>query len=291
MSGAGEAEIFDRGYRTYDGAREGIGGAMASVFVNGLQRALGLRRKFRYKVVPLLTIFLAYAPALAFLGIAVLLPDEIAGEVTAEYADYYGFLTLAVVLFAAFVAPELLSTDRRTGMLGLYLASPLTRGHYLAAKGGALVAVMLLVTFFPLVFLLLGYTFAGIGPDGFVETVTLLARMIGGGLLVSVYMALLGMASATLTSRLGFAAAGVVLVLVASGVLSGVLVDQAGAPDWVRLFWLGGVPFDVVARLFDEPGEQIEGVSTLASGGMWTAVCVVGGAVVWWGYRRMEVTK
>ena len=204
---------------------------------------------------------------------------------------YYGFLTLAVVLFAAFVAPELLSTDRRTGMLGLYLASPLTRLHYLVAKGGALITVMLLVTFFPLVFLLLGYTFAGIGPDGFVETVTLIARMVAGGLIVSVYVALLGMAASTLTSRLGFAAAGVVLVLVASGVLSGVLVEQAGAPDWVQLFWLGGVPFDVVARLFDEPAEQIQGVSTLGSVGMWVAVCAVCATTVWWGYRRMEVTK
>ena len=115
--------------------------------------------------------------------------------------------------------------------------------------------------------------------------------MIGGGLILSVYVTLLGMAASTLTSRLGFAAAGVVLLMIASGVLAGVLVDVAEAPDWVNLFWLGGVPFDVVARLFDEPGEQIQGVSTLASVGMWSAVCVVCAGIVWWGYRRLEVTK
>lgn len=291
MSSGIDAQIFDRGYRTYDGPRAGVGSAMVSVFVSSVQRALGLRRKFRYKVVPIITIVLAYVPALVFMGIAILLPEEIAGELVAEYAGYYGFLTLSVVLFTAFVAPELLSSDRRTGMLGLYLASPLTRGHYLLAKAGALVSVLLLVTFVPLLFLLVGYSVNGLGPAGVVETLSLLGRMAAGGLILSVYVALIGMAAATLTSRFGFAAAGVVMTLVASGVLSGVLVEQADAPDWVQLLWLGGVPFDVTARVFDEPGEQLEGVTTLASVGMWTGVCVACAATVWWGYRRLQVTK
>ena len=40
----------------------------------------------------------------------------------------------AVLVFVAFVAPEVLCPDRRTGMLGLYLASPLTRDTYLVGK-------------------------------------------------------------------------------------------------------------------------------------------------------------
>ena len=34
-----------------------------------------------------------------------------------------------VLVFTAFVAPEILCTDRRSGMLGLYLASPLRRAR------------------------------------------------------------------------------------------------------------------------------------------------------------------
>ena len=291
MSASGEAQIYDRGYRAYDGPRSGIGGAMLSVYVASVQRALGLRRKFRFKAVPLLTVLLAYAPAIAFLGLAILLPEEIASELVADYASYYGLLTIAVVLFTAFVAPELLSTDRRTGMFGLYLASPLTRIHYLVAKAAALVSVLLTVTMFPLLFLLIGYTVAGLGPDGFVDTLTLLGRIALSGLLMALYFTLFGMAGSTLTTRQGFAAAGIVMALVGSGGLSRVLVEVAEAPGWVRLFWFAGVPFEVIARLYGNDAEQAEGVTTLTSMSAWFAVCAVSILIISWGYRRLQVTK
>ena len=76
MSATSEAQIYDRGYRAYDCPRSGIGGAMLSVYIASIQRAFGLRRKFRFKAVPLLTVLLAFAPAIAFLGLAILLPVE-----------------------------------------------------------------------------------------------------------------------------------------------------------------------------------------------------------------------
>ena len=44
------------------------------------------------------------------------------------------------------------------------------------------------------------------------------------------------MAISTLTNRKGFASAGIVMFMVASGVFSGILHEVAEAPDWVQLF-------------------------------------------------------
>ena len=69
------------------------------------------------------------------------------------------------------------------------------------------------------------------------------------------------------------------------------LVEDADSPEWVRLFNLGAVPFDVNARLFDEPGDQLDGVSTLASLGAFGGLTLVFAGIVWFGYQRMEITK
>ena len=154
-----EARIHDSGYRPYDGERFGVSSAMASLFVHALQRVLGLKRRMGNKILPVVTIALAYIPAIVFIGLAACLTEDLIREqILPDYFEYYGFVTLAILLFAAFVAPEVLCTDRRTGMLSLYLASPLTRDTYLLAKASSVLAVLWTVTLGPLLLLLIAYT-------------------------------------------------------------------------------------------------------------------------------------
>jgi len=288
----GTPEIFSRGYRAYEGPRTGVRSGMRAVWVASIQRAFGLRRKFRFKIVPLVTIAVAYIPALAFLGIAVLLPSELASEVVAEYAGYFGLISVSMILLAAFVVPEVLGSDRRTGMFGITMASPLNRWQYLASKFAAIITVMSTVTMLPVVFLLIGYSLLDIGPDGFGGVIETLFNIIVSGTILSVFFALLGMAVSTVTDRPLFATAGIVMGIVASEALSNVVADNTDAGDGIRLFGLTRIPNELILRLWGSSEEiPLPGVSNVASLGAWFAAIVLFAVVVLVGYRRLEVTK
>ncbi|MFT7474316.1 MAG: ABC-2 type transport system permease protein [Verrucomicrobiales bacterium] len=288
------AEIFDRGYRAYDGPRTGVGTGMRAVGISAIQRALGLRRKFRFKIVPLVTIAVSYLPAIGFLAIAILLPGDLGREVVPEYAGYFGLINVLMVLLAAFVVPEVMGSDRKTGMFGLYMASPLTRWHYLTSKFVAIVMVMSLVTLLPVVFQMVGYSFLDIGPDGFTEIVKTLLRIIASGFILSIFFSLFGMAASTFTDRQLFASAAIVILIIASEAFTVTLVEGADAPEWIRVFGLLNMPANLIARVFSEnslDSPQIEGVSDLASFGIWFGFCTLFAGLVLYGYRRLEVTK
>ena len=213
-TGPGDARILDRGYRRYDGPRLGAGRCGPQPGRHSALRALGLRRTFWAKVLPLLSAGIAYLPAIVFVGVAALLPDSLTEEasVLPTYPDYYGFITAAILVFVAFVAPEVLCPDRRNGMLGLYLASPLTRDTYLLAKVLAVVPVLAIVTLGPPLLLLVGLTLRRRRP----RRLRRLPRSSCCGwswaaVAISALYTALSLAAASLTDRRAVASAAVIL--------------------------------------------------------------------------------
>ncbi len=283
------AEIFDQGYRSYDGPRLGVTAAARSVYKVSIQRALGLRRKFRYKIVPMITVGIAYVPAIIFVGLAALLGDFAEGLVV-EYAGYFAMLSVVNLLFSAFVAPELMNSDRQNGMYGLYMASPLNQASYLLAKAAALMTVLVLVTSLPALLLLAGYLLTGLGPSG-LSILTTVGKILLSGLVVSLYFSLVGMAISSTTKRQSFASAGIVLFFLVSSIVSGALLDLDNASPLLGLLALLQIPLDLVARIFNEPIEQISAVSTFSTLAVWLGICLVSLATIVFSYRRLEVTK
>ena len=97
---------------------------------HAIQRVLGIKRPAWAKVLPVVAIAIAYIPAIVFVGIVALTPDDpTVQQHIPTYGQYYAYIISAIALFVAIVAPEVLCPDRRTGMLGLYLASPLSPRH------------------------------------------------------------------------------------------------------------------------------------------------------------------
>ncbi len=286
-----DARILDQGYRRYDGPRRGVPGAVRSLAANSALRALGLRRTFWAKVFPLAAAGIAYVPAIVFVGVVTLLPEEVLDEADAvpEYGDYYGFISAAIVVFVALVGPEVLCPDRRNGMLGLYLASPLTRGTYLLAKVAAVVPAIAIVTVGPPLLLLVGRTFAESGPDGVVGFLGVLLRVVVSGLVISAAYTAVTLACASLTDRRAVASAVVVLVLLVSSVATATLVGLGG-DERLLLLNLFFIPFELVQRVYGLSGVEpdLTTVELVAANVAWT---VAGGALLWSRYRALTVTR
>lgn len=288
---APRARIVDRGYRAYRGPRTGVPGAMRTVGLQSVQRALGIRRSAWAKVLPLAAVAISYIPAIVFVGMVALLPDgDVADIELPTYGQYFPFIQSAVVLFIAFVGPEVLCTDRRTGMLGIYLASPLTRDSYLGAKAAATVGVISLVTVGPPLLMLVAYILQGVGPDGPAGVAATFARIVGSGLLLAILYAAVSMGVSSLTDRKAFATAALLLLVVVSTIFIGVVVEAADLPVNVHSASVITGPFNLVQLIHGEVPD-IEGVTLpWALGGLllWT---LLGAAVCRTRYQHLQVTR
>lgn len=296
MSTGHDAQIYDVGYRSYDGPRTAPVWALVTVWRHTVQRVLGLRRSARHKVLPALALVIAFVPALVFAGIAAFLPvDPILEDILPSYGEYVETIATALVLFASFVAPEALCTDRRTGMLDLYLAGPLDVTRYLASKWGAVAAVMLTMTVGPQLFILVAFTVEGAGPS-LGDTPLLVARIVASGIGVALFYTAVAMGISSLTTRKAVAGVATVLLLFVSSIGVVAAVESGGAPDELALL-TPAVAEEYAWRVFDDVrgpfdvDEPIERVSTelvLAGLAGWI---LLGAAVCWLSYRRQGATR
>ncbi len=158
--------VFDLGYKPYEGTRLGRSGAIRAIIKDGMRRVMGIRRKARRKVYPWTLVAFAVLPAVVFVGLAffsehlqpgrrkpVWRPCRVHG---ADRCDRDAVFALA--------APELLISDREEGVLSVYSSRPMTAWDYIAARAGALFAVVASFVLFPNILMYLG--FAALDADG-----------------------------------------------------------------------------------------------------------------------------
>lgn len=283
------ARILETGYQRYDGERLGEAHAVRSLVVHTLRRVVGLRRPARWKILPVMTIAFAYLPAIVFLGVIALLGNRVEGFVP-EYADYYGFIISAIVLFVAFAAPEALCPDRRSHVLSLYLASPLTRGTYLAAKSIAVATIIAAVTVGPPLLLLLGRMLQEAGPDGPLGVLAVFGRIVGSGAMLALFYTSLSLAISSLTDRRAVAAAGTLMLILASAVATNILHFGLDGPAEVLVLNLTFAPQELVARIYGETGET-PALGTLALSAGIAAIAITAAATTFWRYQSLRVTR
>ena len=222
-----EGQVFDLGYRHYDGPREGRARARRALFVNGVRTCFGLGRGPWAKVLPILFLVAVMAPAAVLSIMAGLL-----GEVFADVLDlpgpqdYYAIVSPILLIFAAIIAPELLCSDRQNGVINLYLVRPLSSNDYVASRWLSFFAVSLVFIYAGQVVLLAGLIMGSEEPVSYMrENWEHVPRFLLAGLAIAAVTTTIPLAAASLTTRRAYASLAVIGLFVVSTVVVAALSE------------------------------------------------------------------
>ncbi len=221
-------EVFDRGYKHYDGPRLGRRHAQRALIGYSIKRAMGIKKSWTAKVIPFLLYIAVATPVIISIGIRAFVPTA---EVL-DYADFFSFVFLIEGVFAATIAPELLCSDRQERVLPLYFARTITRLDYLLAKLVAAAMLMLTMSLVPAVILWVGRQLLDDRPlHAMSNNVDDLGRLIVGGVIISFYIGAVALMISSFTGRKSIAVAIIILLfLVATSLafaLSGALDTES----------------------------------------------------------------
>ncbi|NUW40722.1 ABC transporter permease [Nonomuraea rhodomycinica] len=227
------SEIYDIGYRHYDGPRLGRGHTTRALTVHSLRGVFGLGRPARSKLVPFSLAAIMVLPAIVSIAIMALMRRE-----GMSYSGFAVIMQAVLAIFLASQAPTVVAPDLRFRVLPLYLSRPVTITEYVGAKVVAMTVALYALIAVPLTLMFAGELLVDLpGPP---RTKEYLGAMLTG-LLLAVLLAAFGLAIASLTPRRGLGVASVIaLYLLASAsvpIMYSTLLS-AGDEDAARWAWL-----------------------------------------------------
>ncbi len=273
----GASNIYDLGYRRYDGVRLGRWWAVLALYRESLRGAFGLGRSTAAKVAPLVLIGIALVPALIQLAVGALVPADL--EII-RASEYYGGIKYILALYCGVVAPDIAGRDQRNRSLTLYFTRAISRTDYALGKLAAMTTAMLLITLVPQVLLFAGNALSTQDFGGYLaDEWTQVAPIFGSALVGSLLIASIGVAIAALTPQRAFATAGIIVAFILPIIVAGILVFEIDADATRYAVFIS--PLDVLdgftAWMFGEPAATDTAVHE-AGFALW-AYAVVGLAV------------
>ena len=288
---AQESQVFDLGYRNYEGPREGRARARKALFINGVRTCFGLGRGAWAKVLPVLFLLAVMAPAAVLAALAGLLGDTFIADALdlPGAGDYYGIVWVVLMLFAALIAPELLCPDRRDGVIDLYLVRPLSAEDYVMSRWLAFFAVSLVFIYAGQALLLAGLALGAGSPTDYLrDNWQDIPRSIAAGMAIAAVTTTIPLAAASLTTRRAYAALAVIALFLTSLTVSAILleeVEQIGS--WARLIDFGGITLQVNDLIFDQYDDGDNRLPAAVAVAWWAVVVAVPAFILWWRYRRL----
>jgi ABC-2 type transport system permease protein len=281
-------EIFDRGYLHYDGPRMGQAHTIWALARYSIARALGVRRPWTAKIIPMLLYGAAAIPVLIAIGIRAFVPQF----QFLNYPELFGAIFMLVGIFVALIAPEMVSSDRHDRLLPLYFSRPIGRAGYVTAKLLATGLLTLSMSLLPAVALWLGNGLLADDPLAAMrDNLDDLGRIVIAGTLIAFYLGTIGLVIASFTSRKSVAVGIIVLGFVISESLS-FAISEAFGEDGALARWAFALSPSrttgaLVAGLFDV-SDFMSNASTLEAIGVMAAVTLICCLVIFAWYQRRD---
>jgi ABC-2 type transport system permease protein len=300
MSISHSGTVFDIGYRSYTGVREGSDRSRRAVFKDGVRIALGIGRGGKAKVLPWF-----FITVLVMIGLVMALMAGAARKYLGEdmtqslnlpsHGQYYSIAVMVMFVFASMVAPELLCRDKRDGVMNLYLVRPLTGTDYILSRWMAFLAVMLASAWIPQLILFLGLSMGDPLPMTYVRQHWMdVPRFLTSGLIMAAYITTLALLAASFTTRRAYAAVFLVGLFVISTPFTLGLAQELDPSigKWVSMFNLTNIPLHVTDIIFDDTSELTKSAPARQLGStiivMWYLVwTLLPAGILWSRYRRL----
>ncbi|MGC4189679.1 MAG: ABC transporter permease [Thermomicrobiales bacterium] len=288
--GIGYGEIFDRGYQHYTGPRLGRRQAFRSLVGYSIKRAMGIRKSWTAKVLPILLYTTITIPLIVMIGISAIAPQV----QFASYTNYFGAIFAAQGIFVATIAPEMVCPDRREKTLPLYFARAITRGDYVLAKIVATIVLTMTMSLVPAVILWFGRQLIADSPwRAMRDNLGDLGRVVLLGSLIAIFLGTTGLMVSSLTDRKGVAVTVIVMgFLLMTGAAHSAF--QVVDSDWRRylIFLSISDVFQAISgHLFGDVDVEIVNVADFP---LWAylvyvaavvAVCIL---IIRWRYRPQD---
>ncbi|CAN5820188.1 ABC transporter permease [soil metagenome] len=228
------SNIYDLGYRGYEGPRLGRRAAVWALVVHSVRTAYGLGRSARAKLVPMGLAAFAILPAIFALGVVVIVSQVGQAGAAIEaispirYSSLFPLIGTLVMLFCAAQAPELFGRDQRQGVLPLYFSRAISRSDYALARSLGLVASVLLFVLVPQLILLAGRVLASSDVlESLAVELPSMPAAISGGLLMAALLSFVASAVAAFTPRRSYATAAIIGLFLVPSIVAGLLAELA----------------------------------------------------------------
>lgn len=248
------AVIHDIRYSRFAGTLNPRWRSVVSLAQSSGLRALGVRRTAGAKVWPFLLVLAAFLPAVIAVGVPLILTSISTPADLFSLSQMLATTSIVVLAFVATTLPSLLTRDRHDRTLTLYFSTAVATYEYVLGKILAAISLVMLVTFGPLLVMLLGDILVAKQPGSWAQHhLDWFGRAFVAGLIIAVFHASIGLALGAMTNRRVFAVGGYVALMLVPAGLGAVFTNITGSRNYLALDLLH-VPIALAQRVL--PGQD-----------------------------------